>query len=383
MIIGFDAKRAVRNNTGLGNYSRLVIDALAERYPMDSLRLYTPVMKDNPRLAPVTARANVTLVGPDSRRWKLAPPIWRSLGVTSQAEEDGCALFHGLAGELPFNIEGSAMASVVTIHDLIFRHYPEYYAAVDRKIYDYKARCACSDATRVIAISECTKRDIMTAYGTPSDKIDVIYQGCHEIFSEPISEATLAEVRHAYNLPARYIVTVGTVESRKNQMLAVKALSLLPKDVELLIVGGETPYADTLRQAADTYGVSSRIRRLSGIPFAHLPALFAMAAVSSYTSRFEGFGLPVIESINSGTPVIACTGSVLEEAGGPGAVYVDPDDVDGYAAEAIKLLNDVDLRADMVARGREYTSRFGHDAMAEAIMATYRRALDTRAKRNF
>ena len=375
MIIGYDGKRAVQNNTGLGNYSRLVVESLSRYYPDNDYLLYAPVRRDNPRLSPLLGQDNIRLLTPDTAFGRFARHYWRSYGVTSQAHRDGCTLFHGLSGELPFNIRSGGMPSVVTIHDLIFRHYPEYYAAIDCRIYDYKFHRACTDATRVIAISECTKRDIMEMYGTPAHKIDVIYQGCHEQFSAPIAPEKLEHVRRRYQLPKRYIVTVGTVESRKNQLLAVKALELLPRDVELYIVGGATPYAEEINRYVEAHGLSSRVHRLEGIPFDHLPALYALASVSSYTSRFEGFGLPVIESINAGTPVIACSGSVLEEAGGPGAVYLDPDDVDGFAEAALNIIGDATLRADMVAQGRAYTARFNHRAMADAIMATYRHAL--------
>ncbi|WP_279121504.1 glycosyltransferase family 4 protein [Muribaculum intestinale] len=376
MIIGFDGKRAVQNNTGLGNYSRLVVDSLSRYYPANSYRLYAPVRRANPRLTPVLANHNVELLTPATAFGRFARHVWRSYGMTSQARADGCEIFHGLSGELPFNIRSGGMASVVTIHDLIFRRYPEYYKAIDCQIYDYKFRRACADATRVIAISECTKRDIMEYYGTPAEKIDVIYQGCHEQFGAAIPPEKLKHVHRQYQLPERYIVTVGTVESRKNQLLAVKALALLPRDVVLYIVGGATPYADEIARYADAHGLSARVRRLEGIPFDHLPALYEMAVVSSYTSRFEGFGLPVIESINSGTPVIACTGSVLEEAGGPGAVYIDPDDVDGFAEAAMNIMENPSLRAETVRLGQEYTARFSHRAMADSIMDTYRRALD-------
>jgi glycosyltransferase involved in cell wall biosynthesis len=378
MIIGFDGKRAVQNNTGLGNYSRLVVDSLSTYYPDNDYRLYAPVRRENPRLLPLLDRKNIQLLTPVTTFGRKARHVWRSFGVTRQAKDDACELFHGLSGELPFNIRSGGMASVVTVHDLIFRHFPEYYAAIDRTIYDFKFRRACTDATRVIAISECTKRDIMSYYGTPAEKIDVIYQGCHEQFSAPVSAEKLEVVRRLYQLPERYIVTVGTVESRKNQLLAVKAMAQLPKDVELYIVGGATPYADEINHYVEAHGLSSRVHRLEGIPFDHLPALYAGAQVSSYTSRFEGFGLPVIESINSGAPVIACIGSVLEEAGGPGAFYIDPDDVDAFAEAAMSVINDKDLRADMVAKGRAYTARFNHRAMAENIMATYRKALAQR-----
>lgn len=375
MKIGYDGKRAVQNYTGLGNYSRLVVESLSKYYPLNEYLLYAPKEMENPRLKPILKRHNVKLVLPDTPSGRRFSALWRVKGITGQAIRDGIELFHGLSGELPFNIRKGGFPSVVTIHDLIFNRYPEYYAAVDRKIYDYKFRKACENATRVIAISECTKRDIMQMYGTPEDKIDVIYQGCHESFSMPVEPAVEKHVRMAYNLPDRYIVTVGTVESRKNQLLAVKALEKLPKDIVLYIIGNKTDYAREIEQYVSSHGLTDRVRWLKGIPFDHLPPLYKMASLSSYTSRFEGFGIPVIESISAGTPVIACTGSVLEEAGGPGAIYIDPDDTDSYAQTAEKIICDTDYRRQLVEAGQAYIARFSHKTMAAQIIATYDRAL--------
>ncbi len=376
MKIGYDGKRAVQNYTGLGNYSRLVVDSLAKFYPQNEYLLYAPRDRENPRLKPLLKRSNIKLVLPDTSSGRLVPSLWRVSGVTPQMRRDGVELFHGLSGELPLNIRKAGCPSVVTIHDLIFNHYPEYYTAVDRRIYDYKFRKACENATRIIAISECTKRDVMQMYGIAADKIDVVYQGCHESFAVPVEPAVAQHVRLAYELPERYIVSVGTVESRKNQLLAVKALELLPADVVLYIVGGKTDYATEIERYIGAHNLSKRVRWLQGIPFDHLPPLYAMAALSSYTSRFEGFGIPVIESISAGTPVIACKGSVLEEAGGPGAIYIDPDDVEAYASVALRILDDPDYRLSLVKAGKEYIRRFTHENMAAQIMSVYDKAMN-------
>lgn len=374
--IGMDGKRAVNNNTGLGNYSRLVVDVLSEKYPANEYRLYVPQMRHNPRLAPLLERDNVKVVTPVSRWGRIAPSIWRVSGVTDQIKADKVDLFHGLSNELPLNIYDCGIPSVVTIHDLIFRRFPEYYKAADRRIYDYKFERAAVNATRVIAITECTKRDIVDMYHIPEDKIDVVYQGCHEAFGHDISPVLMDEVAALYSLPERYIIAVGTVESRKNQLLAVKALERLDDDVQLLIVGRRTGYADEIDRYVADHGLTARVRFLEGVPFDHLPALYAMARLSSYTSRFEGFGIPVIESISTGTPVIAATGSSLEEAGGPGAVYVDPDDVEAYVTAARMLIDNDARRRDMVIHGQSYITRFSPENFAAGLMDSYSKALN-------
>lgn len=379
MTIGFDAKRAVCNNTGLGNYSRLVVDVLSKAYIGNRYVLYSPVRRDNPRLRELLERRNVTLETPESTLGKAFSSLWRVCGgITNLLSKDGVDLFHGLSNELPLDIRRAGIPSVVTIHDLIFRRLPQCYAPVDRTIYDYKFKQACLNATRIIAISECTRRDIVELYGIDPAKIDIVYQGCDAQFSRPVSASGIRAIRETYGLPERYISAVGTVEVRKNQLQAVMALRGLPDDVSLVVVGGHNKkYFPEVQQAVRRYGLESRVRFLSGIPFGHLPAIYAGSVFSSYTSRYEGFGIPVIEAISSGVPVIAATGSCLKEAGGPGAVYVSPNSVDEYIEAARQLLDNTDLRADMVAKGRKYIRRFSPEEFSSGLIKSYQKAVNS------
>ncbi|MDE7125444.1 MAG: glycosyltransferase family 4 protein [Muribaculaceae bacterium] len=375
MKIGFDGKRAVNNNTGLGNYSRLVVDVLSAYYPANEYVLYVPEIKDNPRMKPLTERNNVRLCEPDSSIGRVLGSAWRSFGVTSQIKRDGIDLFHGLSNELPLNISSSGITSVVTIHDVIFRRVPENYKAADRLIYDFKFRRACKDATRIIAVSERTKSDIVNDYGIDPAKVDVIYQGCHPQFGYPQDFETKQEVREKYNLPERYYISVGTVETRKNQLLALKALRALPSDVKMVIVGRRTDYAKQLDQFISSNRLSDRVIFLENVPFVELPALYSMACFATYTSRYEGFGIPIVEALSAGVPVVACTGSCLEEAGGTGAIYINPDDTDAMTDAALKLLEDGYLRDKMVESGRRHIKSFTNAEFARRTIASYNKAI--------
>lgn len=374
LIIGYDGKRAVANNTGLGNYSRYVIDTLSIGFPRNTYRLYSPVLKENARLEPLMARANVELVGPNSSFDRKFAALWRSAAISRQLLNDDVSLYHGLSNELPLNIGRAAIPSVVTIHDVIYRRVPQDYKAIDRALYDFKYSRSAKNATRVIAISRKTRDDLVEDYQIDPAKIDVIYQGCDPRFGLPVSFDEKQKVRETYNLPKRYFISVGTVQSRKNQLLAVKALERL--DVPLVIVGNRK--SDYATEAADyirSHRLSERVLWLDNVPFADLPALYAMADFSSYTSRYEGFGIPVIESLSAGTPVIAATGSCLEEAGGPGAVYVDPDDVDAFVENARKFTEDILFRDKYASKGQRFVKRFSADEFARQTMATYRKAI--------
>lgn len=373
LTVGMDAKRAVLNRTGLGNYSRYCINIMSAAYPSTRFRLYSPGGTPVSALDPLLARENVELVSADKSG--LAAAWWRSFDLPLQLKTDGVDIYHGLSNELPLTIKGICPA-VVTVHDVIYRRFPAGYSAIDRQLYDFKYGRSVRNATRVIAISQRTKADIVDIYGIDPAKIDVIYQGTDPIFSLDIDTATRQRVRQRYHLPERYILCVGTLEPRKNQLLAVRALARLPRAVSLVIIGrSDTPYGRLVDAEITRLGLADRVLRPGSVDFADLPAIYADAALASYTSRYEGFGLPVAEALSVGTPVIACTGSCLEEAGGDGAVYVDPDDVDAYVAEALHLLDDRVWAEKKARLGRQHVRRFSAEAFAKATMATYNKAI--------
>lgn len=373
--IGYDAKRAVCNMTGLGNYSRYVIDVMSRCYPANRYMLYSPKDQENPRLKPLLERSTIKLVTPTGMM-KHFGALWRTLEMTRQALNDDVNIFHGLSNELPLNIARADIPSVVTIHDVIWRRVPQDYAAIDRRLYDFKYGESAKNATRVIAISECTKRDIIQEFGVPEEKIDVIYQGCGPIFRQKLELEKKQEIRNKYGLPERYIACVGTVQSRKNQLLPILGMRGLPEDVKLVIVGKRSKeYAKTLDAAMAKHSLADRIIWLDSAPYPELPYIYGMAQFSAYTSRYEGFGIPVIESISVGTPVIAATGSCLEEAGGKGAVYVNPDDADQYIAEASKLIDSSYYRDKLANLGSAHVKKFNDESFAKQTMACYNKAL--------
>lgn len=379
MTVGFDAKRAVMNNTGLGNYSRFVIDAMSALYPGNKYLLYSPREKANPRLEPLLGRDDVELRTPQGGFSRHCGAVWRSAFQIEDWARDGLTIYHGLSNEIPLTAGMAPCPTVVTIHDLIWRRVPQDYSAIDRRIYDFKYGRSARLATRIIAISEKTRDDIVNDWGIDPAKIDVIRQGCHPQFGREVPFAQKEAICARYGLkPGGYIVAVGTVESRKNQLLPVKALPGLPPEVPLVIVGrSRKGYAERIKKYMADHRIDpGRVIWLSdGVPFDELPALYNCAALSVYTSRYEGFGLPVIESISTGTPVIAATGSCLEEAGGPGAVYIDPDDDKTLAEHACEIIAKPYLRSRMVDAGRRYVRRFNTADFAKATMACYNKAL--------
>jgi glycosyltransferase involved in cell wall biosynthesis len=374
MNIGFDAKRAVQNNTGLGNYSRFVIESLSKYYPDNTYFLFAPRKKANSHLKTLISRTNVTFIFPSGIS-KALSSLWRIFGSKKNIRKNGVEIFHGLSNELPINIRSAGVKMVVTVHDLIFVRYPHYYRWIDRKIYFWKFRRTCLKADMIIAVSECTKRDIVSFFRIAEEKIKVVYQNCHPDFRCPVSEEKRVQIAEKYHLPKRFILYVGSIERRKNLLLAVKALSRIAEEIHLVAIGKSTPYQLEIEKYAHEAGLESRLHIKNNFPFEDLPAVYQQASVFVYPSFFEGFGIPVIEALSCSVPVVAATGSCLEEAGGPDSVYVDPLDDAALAAKIMEILENKDLAKTMAERGLEYLKRFDSRRIAGEIMEIYRKLL--------
>ena len=365
-LIGIDAKRIVRNGTGLGSYGRTLVNDLAQ-YPL-RLNLYAPDRGRDDLRTQVEGHDNIAFVYPTSRHFKS---YWRSRGIVADLERDGVQLYHGLSGELPVGIRRSGIKSVVTIHDLIFLRHPEFYNPIDVQIYKWKFRQTIKEADHIIAISECTRRDILEYAGGQVSEADItlIYQSCAPRFS--VSPGS----RYSALGSQRYVLSVGSIEPRKNTMLALKALHYLPDDISLVLVGRHTAYTDKLVAYARANGLEHRLRILHGVPDADLPALYAGAEAFVYPSVYEGFGIPIIEAIRCGLPVVACTGSCLEEAGGPDSLYVATDDAEGMANAIRRSLKSADGRQERIQRSQDYIKRFDGKDVAGQVFQLYQQLL--------
>ena len=371
MNIGFDAKRIIQNQTGLGNYGRYVIEILSQYHTDNHYYLFAPKQKKNDRLNLLHSKSNVSFVFPSGID-RIIPTIWRTTGVRKDLLNREIAIFHGLSNELPVGIKHLKVKSVVSIHDLIFLRYPEFYNPIDRWIYQWKFQRACRIADKIIAVSECTKRDIMNFFSVSEEKIDVVYQGCHPQFRQHVSNEKKSEIQEKYRLPHRFLLYVGSIESRKNLLLAVRALRLLPDDIHLVAIGKSTPYQTKVEAFARQWGLESRLHIRNNFLFSDLPAVYQSATVFIYPSFFEGFGIPVIEALSGGIPVIAAAGSCLEEAGGPDSIYVNPENDHELASRILEIINNVSLANRMIEAGKIYVKRFDDERIASKINHVYK-----------
>ncbi|MCX2431165.1 glycosyltransferase family 4 protein [Pedobacter sp. GR22-10] len=366
MKIGFDGKRAATNLTGLGNYSRSLIESLARQYPEHQYLVYSPKVKSAGQIDTFFEKENISLKLPQDGGF-----LWRSLNIVKDLARDQVQLFHGLSHEIPFAIQHTRIKSVVTIHDLIFLRFPQYYQFIDRKLYKWKSKSACKRADQIIAISEKTKADIIEFYSINPDKIEVIYQSCDDIFKYPFDDSTLKRISLKYKLPEKFVLNVGTIEERKNLNLIVQALKNVDEDYKLVVIGKKTGYFKTVKKEIEKLGLNKRVIFLQNIPFADLPGIYQLADLFVYPSFYEGFGIPIIEALYSGVPVIAATGSCLEEAGGPDSIYVDPTNVNDLSTAINHVLGNPALQKEMKEKGLEFVQKFNSPNVTQQLMDCY------------
>jgi glycosyltransferase involved in cell wall biosynthesis len=371
MRVGFEAKRFFTNFTGLGNYSRFVVNALSEFSPENTYTLYSPRIRSHPEYDSLLSRKNIHVVGPEGV-YKVLPALWRSYGMSKLTTVTDLDVFHGLSQELPMGLP-SKVRKIVTVHDLIFLRYPQFYNPVDVAIYKAKVKSACRLADRVIAISEQTADDLVWFLQTDRKKVSVVYQGCHPSFKRDVAQDEKEAVRKKYGLPENFILNVGTIEDRKNVALLVKALSLLPSRLlrKVVIVGRATKYKDTVLKAATEHGVAEHVLFLHNVSFVDLPAIYQMAEVFVYPSKFEGFGIPLIEAIESKVPVISSTGSCFREAAGPGSLYADPSDGAALAQHLESVLTNGILRNEMIRASSAFIQKFEPQVIAHDLIRAY------------
>lgn len=373
--IGYDAKRAFFNQTGLGHYSRNLLQALAQHYPNHHYHLYSP-KAPNSSTEPYLTQPPFVAHYPTGLIDRMFPSLWRSVMLGSQLAMDGVQLFHGLSGELPLDILESKVRSVVTIHDLIFLDHPELYPTIDRKIYRIKSSMACESADRIIAISEQTKQAIIKHFGIRENKIEVVYQSCNPIYLQPTTPSQLANIKNKYQLPTQYLLYVGSIAERKQTMQLVEAFKLVnDPGLKLVLVGNGGEYLTKVQQYVKANQLTDRVLFLNNIPTEDLPSIYSQALAFVYPSLMEGFGIPIIEALHSGTPVVTISGGCLQEAAGPGAIY-SPDSQPEHLAEAIsKLVSSSELRQELIAAGHAHVQQFTPQAFADGVMEVYRKVL--------
>jgi glycosyltransferase involved in cell wall biosynthesis len=373
MRIGFDAKRAFNNTRGLGNYSRDLIRILTTEHPENGYWLFN-AKKKQPHL--MEEPDNCSMVEPGTFAGRHFPSLWRSFGIPSDCKRLNLDIYHGLSNEIPYFFGNHSAKTVLTIHDLIFLKFPKLYPRFDRAIYKQKYLSSCSRADSIIAISQQTKNDLLEFTTVEEDRITVIYQGCNPVFQVKPTTGQLDLIRQKYNLPASFVLNVGAIEERKNHKRIIEALHFCKLDVPLVIVGRPVgDWMERLKQIVHAYGMEHQVLFLCDVPTSDLPALYSMSSLFVYPSLYEGFGIPILEAITCGVPVISSRGSCLEEAGGSDSIYIDAKDAEELGHAIGLILMDSSLKMKMSEKGLAHAALFSDASIASRTMQLYQSLL--------
>jgi exopolysaccharide biosynthesis WecB/TagA/CpsF family protein len=362
--IAIDASRATRaRRTGTENYARRTIEQLvtAERGP--GVR-WTLFFQDEPGewLADLPHVERVVLPAP--RLWTytaLAPALLR-------LRPDA---FWEPAHVLPPTAPLAGISSLVTVHDLGYEHFPEAHTAAQRRYLQLSTRYHARAATRIAADSAATRRDLVNLYGANPAKIEVVPLGVDHATFRPITDPNhLAAARERYSTGERFLLYIGTLQPRKNLPRLVRAFASIARDfpdVTLVLAGGQGWLNDDLQEEIETLGLSGRVRRPGYVEEADLPALLSAAEALVFPSLFEGFGLPVLEAMACGTPVLTSNTSSLPEVAGHAAILVDPTSEQQIADGMRLLLTQPALRAALRERGLAQAQHFTWERTADHI----------------
>jgi glycosyltransferase involved in cell wall biosynthesis len=365
LSIGFDAKRVYENRRGLGSYSRTLLRGLLKYGHEVSCRLYAP------RKTPLFDETKAQVITP-----KHGSLLWRQLSSGHQAVKDGCAIFHGLSNELPALPSGRIKA-IVTIHDLLFLRFPKRYKPWDRLMYLLKTRSAIRRADRIIAISRQTAEDLERSFGLPKRKICVLPPACGEQYFTPPSASEMQRTLGRLGLSRGFLLYTGAVTPSKNLGLLIESLGRLSPSAPILVIAGagQPAYRKKLDDLAKKSGAGVRVRfTMDSGPLTddELRCLYRLASALIFPSYFEGFGLPVVEAMASGTPVLCSRTGGLEEAAAGAALLFDPDDPENLARQISRVLKDKNLRLALIRKGKIRSARLHPRIITRRLVSIYR-----------
>lgn len=314
MNIGFDAKRFFHNQTGLGNYSRDLVNALASYFPEHHYFLFDK--KGGQEL-----KSPLELVLPSSSNQSF---VWRAKQILKEKAFQNLDVFHGLSNELPFGNYPSHVKKIVTIHDVIFKSHPQNYSFIDRSIYHIKTKHAATIADTVIATSEFTSQQIQLYYPVKSSNIKVVYQACNEIFHQTLTDSEVQTFKEKYRLENPFFLYVSSFNQRKNHLFLLRAFKKYPNQNHHLVLAGSLGDSfDAVNQLIVDLDLSKRVTILPNINQQELPILYQSASWFVYPSIQEGFGIPLLEAMTCHLPILASNIPVFKEIAAKEVLFFD------------------------------------------------------------
>ena len=312
-------------------------------------------------------------------RWPTERPwtriVWEQLAQPWALRQAGVHLLHAMAFVSPLL---ASVPAVITVHDLSFLRFPEQFRPLNRLYLSTMTRHSCRRARRVIAVSQATADETVRLLGVPAERIDVVPNGVHHAHLHTLPAFQVQAFRQAKGLPERFVLFLGTLEPRKNLTTLVQAFARTQAarhGVKLVIAGGKGWYYQEIFASVERFGLEDAVLFPGFVPDAELPLWYNTATVFVYPSLYEGFGLPLLEAMACGTPVIGADTSCIPEVVGDAGLLIPPHDAAALADGLERLLADADLRADLSQRGRALSAAYTWEAAASATVDSYRRAL--------
>jgi len=381
--IGIDYTAAVRQGAGIGRYCRELVRALARQEDGHEYVLLVAGRLSAPQMAALRAELG------DSPHFGLQPlwlserwlnRLWHRLQIPLPVEAAAgrLDLFHSPDFTLP---PVWRARTILTVHDLSFLRVPQYAEPNLRAYLEQAVPRSVRRADLVLADSQNTKDDVVELLHVPAERVWVVPAGVEPRFHRVADATELARVQQAYGLTRPFILSVGTLQPRKNFTGLIEAYHLLRAQHhvphQLVIVGGKGwLYEPILRRVAEL-GLQEEVRFLGFAADADLPALYSLADLFAWPSFYEGFGIPVLEAMACGTPVVASNVSSLPEVVGDAGLMVTPGDGEALADALRRLLTDATLRADLIARGHAQAARFTWERAAQLLLQAYQQAAAT------
>ncbi|MFZ1768129.1 MAG: glycosyltransferase family 1 protein [Caldilinea sp.] len=370
MIFTLDVRTATPHFPGIGRYVTNLARSLAKQVHPDESLLLLGSPEQTAQFADVVAPGTQFVTCPASpfgleQQWRMPRRL-------RQEARKSPMLYHSPYYLMPYR---PGAPTLLTHYDLIPLHFPAYVPARARLLFRIMLWLALRTAQHVAAISEASRRDLLTSFHLSPDRVTTTPLAPDPRFC-PQSATSLAEVRDAYALPESFVLYLGINKPHKNLVALLHAYAKLPTSAPPLVIAGawDNRYPEA-KQAAVTLNLTSRVRFLGPIAEIDLPALYAAATVFVFPSRYEGFGLPVLEAMACGAPVACSNVSSLPEVAGDAALLFDPDDIVAIAQTLQRLLDEPSLRADLRDRGLAQAARFTWQRTAALTLDIYRKLL--------
>ena len=368
MRIAIDCRSVYPGRGGIGRYTEGLVRALAE---IDGENEYV-LFRCNAASDPVVDRPNVTVLTFDTA---MIDPTWEQLALPSELDRLRADVYHATCFTLP--VARAWRGAVVTIHDVVFRRHPELVEPGLRAYLSEWSEFAARTADRVTTVSEHARGEIAEVLAVDPDRIRVIPPGVDDRFRPMPPDEARRSVSRDLRLPDRYVLFVGALEAKKGVPHLIEAFAAVAEspgltDLRLVLAGGRGPAPLDVEGLVDRWGLTERVVLPGYVADEDLPGLYAAAEAFVYPSLYEGFGLPVLEALASGVPVIAGDRSSLPEVCGAAAVLVDPEDPSALAEALKTVLTDDDRRQALAKAGPTQAGQFTWRRMAEAMLDLYR-----------